>query len=118
MERPYSFLADCLSKFHTASEPIQALWIVATVFIILGVTWLGVRGAVEIARALRPANGKWDHIGRLAPMRADPASLKASTSVVSGIDLGNPHLDSHGAGKAWTAGSDPAMIGKTESRQR
>jgi hypothetical protein len=50
MEQPYSFLADCLSKFHMASEPIQALWIVATVSIVLGVAWLAMQGAVEIAR--------------------------------------------------------------------
>ena len=29
MDQPYSFWADWLSKFHTASDPIQALWILA-----------------------------------------------------------------------------------------
>src|SRR5215212_11044195 len=36
---PYSPLADWLSKFHTASEPIQALWIVAIVVVALGIVW-------------------------------------------------------------------------------
>src|SRR3954452_14386640 len=36
---PYSPFADWLSKFHTASEPIQALWIVAIVVVALGTVW-------------------------------------------------------------------------------
>jgi hypothetical protein len=29
MNEPYSFWADLLSKFHTAPEAIQALWVIA-----------------------------------------------------------------------------------------
>src|SRR3954463_588381 len=36
---PYSPFADWLSKFHTASEPIQALWILAIVAVALGIVW-------------------------------------------------------------------------------
>jgi hypothetical protein len=36
---PYSPVADWLSKFHTSSEPIQALWIVALAATVLGVAW-------------------------------------------------------------------------------
>ena len=49
MDQPYSFLADWLSKFHMASEPIQALWIVALSATVLGVTWIVTRGVREIA---------------------------------------------------------------------
>src|SRR5688572_8405710 len=35
----YSPFADWLAKFHTASEPIQALWIVALAAVALGVCW-------------------------------------------------------------------------------
>ena len=37
--QPYSPFADWLSKFHTASEPIQALWIVGIVVVALGIVW-------------------------------------------------------------------------------
>ncbi len=36
---PYSPFADWLSKFHMASEPIQALWIVALAAVALGFCW-------------------------------------------------------------------------------
>jgi hypothetical protein len=36
MDQPYRFGADLLSKFHTASEPIQALWILALAVVFLG----------------------------------------------------------------------------------
>jgi len=36
---PYSPFADWLSKFHMASEPIQALWIVALAAVALGLCW-------------------------------------------------------------------------------
>jgi hypothetical protein len=49
MDQPYSFLADWLSKFHMASEPIQALWIVALSATVLGVTWIVMRGVREVA---------------------------------------------------------------------
>ena len=39
MDQPYSPFADWLSKFHTSSEPIQALWIVAFVTLVLGLAY-------------------------------------------------------------------------------
>jgi hypothetical protein len=49
----YSAFADLLSKFHTASEPIRALMIVAVVAMVLGVVWLVMRGVAEIFRSRR-----------------------------------------------------------------
>src|SRR3954462_5083675 len=48
MDQPYSPFADWLSKFYLASEPIQALWIVALSATVLGVTWIVMRGVGEI----------------------------------------------------------------------
>ena len=51
MDQPYSPFADWLSKFHMSSEPIQALWIVAIVTLVLGLAYF----AKEIVvAALRP----------------------------------------------------------------
>jgi hypothetical protein len=36
---PYSPFADWLSKFHMASEPIQALWILALTLMVLAICW-------------------------------------------------------------------------------
>ncbi|MBM6595845.1 hypothetical protein [Microvirga pudoricolor] len=49
---PYSAWADALSKFHTASEPIQALCIVALAATIIGVTWCMARVLRDVVRAL------------------------------------------------------------------
>jgi hypothetical protein len=49
MEPPYSVWADWLSKFHTAPEWIQALWLVSVPATMLGMTWLVMRTAREIA---------------------------------------------------------------------
>ena len=60
---PYSLWADWLSKFHTAPEFIQALWLIAGPLTILGVTWLVLRGLSEIVAALPAFRGT--HRGRL-----------------------------------------------------
>jgi hypothetical protein len=49
---PYSPFADWLSKFYLASEPIQALWIVALSATALGVTWIVMRGVADVARVV------------------------------------------------------------------
>jgi hypothetical protein len=49
MEPPYSVWADWLSKFHTAPEWIQALWLVSVPATMLGMTWLVLRAVKEIA---------------------------------------------------------------------
>lgn len=36
MDQPYSAFADLLSKFHTSSEWIQALWLIAVPATVLG----------------------------------------------------------------------------------
>ena len=43
MDRPYSPFADWLSKFHSSSELIQALWLLAGPLTVLGITYLVVR---------------------------------------------------------------------------
>ncbi|MCB5174369.1 hypothetical protein [Microvirga lenta] len=53
MDQPYSVWADLLNKFHTSSDAIQALWLVAVPGMVLGVTWLVVRGLRDIVRAIR-----------------------------------------------------------------
>jgi hypothetical protein len=39
MDQPYNAFADWLSKFHTSSEPIQALWIVAIAATVVGLAY-------------------------------------------------------------------------------
>ena len=86
MDQPYSFLADCLSKFHTASEPIQALWILAPVAMILGVTWLVARAAVEIATI------RYRLSGRFEPAATSTMPAPFITTVVPGLDPGTRAL--------------------------
>src|SRR4051812_3484472 len=61
---PYSAFADWLSKFHTSSEPIQALWIVALAATILGVTWIVMRGLRELVSARNNGRGFATHRDR------------------------------------------------------
>jgi hypothetical protein len=53
MDQPYSVWADLLNKFHTSSDIIQALWLVAVPVTLLGVTGLVMRGLRDIALAVR-----------------------------------------------------------------
>jgi hypothetical protein len=39
MEPSYSVWADILSKFHTSSEWIQALWLISPTAMVVGVAW-------------------------------------------------------------------------------
>ncbi|MGO4524855.1 hypothetical protein AB4097_08325 [Microvirga sp. 2MCAF35] len=52
MDQPYSLWADWLSKFHTWSEFIQALWLVAIPVTVLGLAWLALRGIRDLIPAL------------------------------------------------------------------
>ena len=49
----YSVWADLLDKFHTSSDPVQALWLAAVPTLVLGVTWLVMRGLRDIVVAMR-----------------------------------------------------------------
>jgi hypothetical protein len=60
----YSPWADLLSKFHTVSESIQALWIVAASVTALGVTYLVMRGVRETVALPR---GRGEPHGRREP---------------------------------------------------
>ncbi|MCB8820021.1 hypothetical protein [Microvirga rosea] len=53
MDQPYSIVADLLSKFQSASEPIQALWLLVMPPTLLGMTWLVMRGLRDIVLTLR-----------------------------------------------------------------
>jgi len=58
----YSFLADALSKFHTAPEWIQALWLVMVPVTAVGVSACLMRAVQHIAAALvrrEEARGVW-----------------------------------------------------------
>jgi hypothetical protein len=55
MEPQYSAFADLLNKFHTSSDLIQALWLVAVPVTVVGVTWCLTRLLCDIAvAAMRP----------------------------------------------------------------
>ena len=49
MDQPYSVWADLLNKFHTASDGIQALWLM----VVPGMTWTVMRGVTEMVALLR-----------------------------------------------------------------
>jgi hypothetical protein len=53
MDQPYSAFADLLNKFHTSSEPIQILWLLVMLLMVVGVTWIVMWGLRDIAVALR-----------------------------------------------------------------
>ncbi|RDI58054.1 hypothetical protein [Microvirga subterranea] len=48
----YSAFADLLNKFHTSSEAIQALWLVAVPVTVLGVAWCLTQALRDVAVAL------------------------------------------------------------------
>jgi hypothetical protein len=54
----YSFLADALSKFHTAPEWIQALWLVTVPVTIVGASACLMRAVRDIAAALIRHGGR------------------------------------------------------------
>jgi hypothetical protein len=51
MDRDYSVWADMLSKFHTSSEAIQALWLIVVPALVFGVTWCVTRLVRDIVVA-------------------------------------------------------------------
>jgi len=59
MDQPYSVWADMLSKFHTAPELIQALWLVSVPLTLLGVTWLTMRGLHDLITLARSKRRHW-----------------------------------------------------------
>lgn len=58
MDQPYSAFADLLNRFHTSSDIIQALWLVAVPLTVVGVTWCLARVLRDITlAAMRPRSG-------------------------------------------------------------
>ena len=58
MDQPYSLWADLLSKFHTAPELIQALWLVMVPLTLLGLTWIVMRGLRDLIGPARHDEGR------------------------------------------------------------
>ena len=76
MEPTYSIWADALSKFHTTSDPIQALCIVACAATLLGMTWCVTRLIRDIVLAVTGQGGtayaiEQDERGRWIVRRCD-----------------------------------------------
>ena len=81
MDQPYSPFADWLSKFHMSSEPIQALWIVTIVTLVLGLAYF----AKEIVvAALRPSRHS-EAAKRSPEPIADTASKRRATVPLRGM---------------------------------
>jgi len=57
MHQPYSVVAGWLSKFHTWSGFIQALWLVAVPVTVLGAAWILMRGLRDLIRPTRHGRG-------------------------------------------------------------
>ena len=72
MDQPYSAFADWLSKFHAASDFIQALWILAGPLGLVGIAWSIAWAAREIA-ALRVRRGTAQPEAPAAP---EPGTLQ------------------------------------------
>jgi hypothetical protein len=90
MDHPYSFWADWLSKFYLASEPIQALWIVALAATVLGALGFVTHGVVEIFGTRRRSRAEpgeqivWPRPVGIdprpsSPRRPSPALIQAAT---------------------------------------
>ncbi|MCB5173718.1 hypothetical protein [Microvirga lenta] len=59
MDQPYSAFADLLNKFHTSSDAIQALWLLAVPLTVLGTAYCVMRAIREIALAVIDRRGAW-----------------------------------------------------------
>jgi hypothetical protein len=57
MEPTYSVFADLLAKFHTSSEWIQALWLVAVPAMVVGVSWRVADVLKALIAAVKPRRG-------------------------------------------------------------
>lgn len=57
MDQPYSFWADALSKFHTSSEWIQALWLVTVPVTVVGAIACIMWGISQIVAVVRRSRG-------------------------------------------------------------
>ncbi|MBZ6074905.1 hypothetical protein [Microvirga puerhi] len=99
MDQPYSLAADWLSKFHTAPELIQALWIIAIPVTVLGLAWIVMRGLREIVLAARgegrarpwpPARTRYpdgDGLPILTPPPSSPILSRGSTPFLRNEDM-------------------------------
>lgn len=58
MENQYSFWADLLNKFHTSSEWIQVLWLLALPLLLFGLSWCVKGVLVAFARRKSDAKGE------------------------------------------------------------
>ena len=95
MDQPYSPFADWLSKFHMSSEPIQALWIVAIVTLVLGLAYF----AKEIVvAALRP----YRHSGA-AQRNPEPITARFTEELAGQLLSGNASVYGFLGSRPWRA---------------
>ncbi|MBZ6076118.1 hypothetical protein [Microvirga puerhi] len=65
MDGSYSVIADVLNKFHTSSDAIQALWLIAMAVTVLGIASLVTQVLREALRSRRPAEQRRAFEGEL-----------------------------------------------------
>jgi len=58
MENQYSIWADLLNKFHTSSEWVQMLWLLAVPLLLFGLIWCVKEVLVAFARPRPDAKGE------------------------------------------------------------
>ena len=104
MNPQYSFWADCLSKFQSASDPIRALGILALAATVLGVTWLVMRAAVEIAKIGQQARAGWKRAPRFPEAFAP---FIESAAVIPGLDPGTHALIHATEERGWPGQARP-----------
>ncbi|MBM6595615.1 hypothetical protein [Microvirga pudoricolor] len=62
---PYSIIADALNKFHTASEPIQALALLCATAMVLGTVW-SVCGVLRAVAGRGTTGGRFGRVLRVS----------------------------------------------------
>ena len=81
MGQPYSAWADWLDKFDKTSEGIQALWILAGTVTVLGLTFIVVRGLVEVVRFWAISQHCHSETAELGPETIHAAGSRRELSV-------------------------------------
>ena len=92
----YSIVADLLAKFHTASEWIQALWLVTMTAMVVGVSWC----VADVLKALIAAVARRSDpplIDLPPPVEADAQWLASRNGELWLMRLPAPPLSPRGA---------------------
>ena len=102
MEPSYSVVADALSKFHTAPDWIQALWLVLGSATVLGCAFCGLEAVRAVAGLFARPGGR-----RGVPLYA-----------VYEDEDGRLMLYAHGTAREWPAGEADAAALPDPLRRR